>query len=403
MEDIRVHVCRQKGRTNLAMRYVDPDTGKQVWRTSGTANHTKALKAAAVWEAELRDGRYQKRQRISWPDFRDRYDVDVLDGLKESTAENYSATLNVFERTVAPQKLADCTTTKLTAFVTLLRNQHLAPATVARHLRQLKVAFRWAHRQGLLVKLPEFDRIKQSKGARGRAVSGEEFDRMLASVPKVVGRAAAASWDFYLRGLDASGLRLAESLALRWDDAPGAIVLDYSGRHPMLRIPAEAEKGDTHRLLPLAPEAAELFATVPVDQRKGRVFKLIGKDGKACHGGRFVVGPIVTEIGEKAGVIVGTRTKLNEDGEPETVSKFASAHDLRRSFGFRWSRRIMPPSLMELMRHSSLATTMTYYVQSNAQATADELWNAVGSNPGSSDESQTAASQNGKRNPLRLQ
>ncbi len=61
MEAIKDHVCRQRGRTNLAMRYVDPDTGKQVWRTTGTANHTKALKAAAVWEAELRDGRYQKR------------------------------------------------------------------------------------------------------------------------------------------------------------------------------------------------------------------------------------------------------------------------------------------------------------------------------------------------------
>lgn len=271
---------------------------------------------------------------------------------------------------------------------------------MARHLRQLKVAFRWAHRQGLLLKLPEFDRIKQSKGARGRAVSGEEFDRTLAAVPKVVGEAAAESWDFYLKGLDASGLRLAESLALRWDDAPGAIVLDYSGRHPMLRIPAEAEKGDTHRILPLAPEAAELFATVPVDQRNGRVFKLLGKDGKPCHGGRFVVGPVVSEIGEQAGIIVGARTKVDDDGEATTVNKFASAHDLRRAFGFRWSRRVMPPVLRELMRHTSLATTMTYYVGLNAQATADELWAAVGSKLGSSDQSKTSGSKNRSRKSL---
>lgn len=400
MEKIKDHVCRQRGRTNLAMRYVDPDTGKQVWRTTGTANHTKALKAAAVWEAELRDGRYQKRQRITWEGFRDRYDDDVLAGVKESTAVNYSATLNVFERTVAPQRLADCTTAKLTAFVTALRSKHLSAATVARHLRQLKVAFRWAHRQGLLLKLPEFDRIKQSKGACGRAVSGEEFDRTLAAVPKVVGEAAAESWNFYLKGLDASGLRLAESLALRWDDAPGAIVLDYSGRHPMLRIPAEAEKGDTHRILPLAPEAAELFATVPVDQRNGRVFKLLGKDGKPCHGGRFVVGPVVSEIGEQAGIIVGARTKVDDDGEATTVNKFASAHDLRRAFGFRWSRRVMPPVLRELMRHTSLATTMTYYVGLNAQATADELWAAVGSKLGSSDQSKTSGSKNRSRKSL---
>lgn len=391
MEEIKVHICRQKGRTNLAMRYVDPETGKQVWRTSGTANHTKALKAAAVWEAELREGRYQKRQRMTWEAFRDRYDNDVLDGMKESTAGNYSATLNVFERTVAPQRLADCTTAKLTAFVVALRNQHLSAATIARHLRQLKVAFRWAHRQGLLLKLPEFDRIKQSKGARGRAVSGEEFDRMLAAVPKVVGEAAAESWRFYLRGLDASGLRLAESLVLRWDDAPGAIVLDYSGRRPMLRIPAEAEKGDTHRLLPLAPEAAELFATIPVDQRRGRVFQPLTKDGQPYAPTRDSIGPVVSAIGEKAGVVVGTRTKVNGDGEPETVNKFASAHDLRRAFGFRWSRRVMPPVLKELMRHTDIGTTMRFYVGVNAQATADELWRAVGSNLGSTGENEAFA------------
>lgn len=134
---------------------------------------------------------------------------------------------------------------------------------------------------------------------------------MLAVVPSVVGEAAAESWKFYLKGLDASGLRLAESLVLRWEGADGAIVLDYSGRRPMLRIPAKVEKGNTNRFLPLAPEAAELFATVPIDQRKGRVFKLIGKEGKPCHGGRFVVGPIFTEVVEKAGDIVGTRTKVN--------------------------------------------------------------------------------------------
>jgi hypothetical protein len=79
---------------------------------------------------------------------------------------------------------------------------------------------------------------------------------MLAAVPKVVGEGAKASWDFYLRGLDASGLRLSESLTLRWDEAPDAIVVDYSGRLPMLRIDASAEKANTHRLLPMAPEFA---------------------------------------------------------------------------------------------------------------------------------------------------
>jgi site-specific recombinase XerD len=33
---------------------------------------------------------------MTWRDFRDRYDLDVLDAMRVSTAVNYSATLNVF-------------------------------------------------------------------------------------------------------------------------------------------------------------------------------------------------------------------------------------------------------------------------------------------------------------------
>jgi integrase len=62
----------------------------------------------------------------------------------------------------------------------------------------------------------------------------------------------------------------------------------------------------------------------------------------------------------------------------KTVRKFASAHDLRRAFGQRWSGRVMPTVLRELMRHASIATTMAYYVGDNAEATADVLWNAAG-------------------------
>jgi len=59
----------------------------------------------------------------------------------------------------------------------------------------------------------------------------------------------------------------------------------------------------------------------------------------------------------------------------ETV-KYASAHDLRRSFGERWASRIMPQVLMVLMRHESIETTMRYYVGRNAPTTADVLWAA---------------------------
>jgi integrase len=66
-------------------------------------------------------------------------------------------------------------------------------------------------------------------------------------------------------------------------------------------------------------------------------------------------------------------------GEPHI--KFASAHDLRRSFGERWALRVMPQVLMELMRHESIDTTMQFYVGRNAERTADALWAAVEEKP----------------------
>lgn len=147
---IKVHVVTYKRQTNLFMRYRDPVTGKQVARSTGTPKKRDAERAAAKWEAELREGRYQKSSRVTWEEFRERYDRDVMSGLKPSTATTYDATFNVFERLRRPTKLAELTTSILTAFVTDLRAQVSSPATIARHLRALMVALRWAHREGLL-------------------------------------------------------------------------------------------------------------------------------------------------------------------------------------------------------------------------------------------------------------
>lgn len=46
--------------------------------------------------------------------------------------------------------------------------------------------------------------------------------------------------------------------------------------------------------------------------------------------------------------------------------KYASSHDLRRSFGLRWSRRVMPPVLQELMWQESIETPMKYYAGQDA-------------------------------------
>jgi integrase len=72
---------------------------------------------------------------------------------------------------------------------------------------------------------------------------------------------------------------------------------------------------------------------------------------------------IVSAIGKRANVVVN-----------KAEAKYASAHDLRRSFGTRWAGRVKPATLQLLMRHKSIETTLKYYVEQDADDIADELW-----------------------------
>jgi integrase len=132
---------------------------------------------------------------------------------------------------------------------------------------------------------------------------------------------------------------------------------------------ANLKKGHRDRLLPIAPEFAEFLLATPESERMGPVFDPRAKRETARRLLSHRVGELVSEIGKAAGVKVAADAKSGK-------VKYASAHDLRGSFGERWATRIMPPDLMILMRHESIETTMRFYVGRNAQNTAKTLWEA---------------------------
>jgi len=223
---------------------------------------------------------------------------------------------------------------------------------------------------------------------KGRPITAEEYERILDVVPQVRQHDAEA-WQRYLTGLWLSGLRLAESILLSWDD-DSPIAVDLGGKHPRFRIHGSAQKSGQDQLLPMTPDFAEWLLRTPRGDRTGRVFVLNNlRNGEPlAHG---VIGRIVTRIGEKAGVVVNREgKKVKETVEKqvrgkirkvptgrlveEEVTRFASAHDYCRAFGTRWARKVMPATLQLLMRHASIATTMAYYVDLGTDEIADDLW-----------------------------
>jgi integrase len=365
--EIQVVVVRYPDRRHFMMRYVDPVTGKQKARSTGTTVHRDAERAAARWEQELQQGTYRPKRNITWAEFRERYELEKLASLAESTQRAASTALNHLERILDPLKLSAVNSENLSKFQAALRQEKKPDTTIGAILSHLRPALSWAVSMGLLSHVPQIHRPVAAKGRRlmrGRPITGEEFDRMIHVVPKIR-KHDSALWTRYLTGLWLSGLRLEESTILSWDD-DASFAVDVSGRRPRFRIYAEAEKGRQDRYLPMTPDFAQFIQATPKEAREGAVFKLVSKStGQTLSLKR--ISRTVSAIGEKANVVVN-----------KVTGKFASAHDLRRSFGTRWASRVKPATLQLLMRHESIETTLKYYVDQDADDVADELWKAFG-------------------------
>lgn len=74
-------------------------------------------------------------------------------------------------------------------------------------------------------------------------------------------------------------------------------------------------------------------------------------------------------IGKASGIIVKEQTE-------NYAAKYASLHDIRRTFAERVSRRLRLDEVQELLGHASIETTKRYYVGSNAERTGRRLWEA---------------------------
>jgi integrase len=129
--------------------------------------------------------------------------------------------LDAFESIVGAKYLDAIDSSVLSQFATALTvrkvrrggvDRPISLMTVKSLLAEIRRALNWAHFLDLLPEKPRVRMPGRVERPRGRPLTGEEFDRMLDAVPSVVADRAVASWQFLLRGLWLSGLRLSEAL-----------------------------------------------------------------------------------------------------------------------------------------------------------------------------------------------
>ena len=217
---------------------------------------------------------------------------------------------------------------------------------------------------------------KTVKGAKGRALTGEEIDRLHKQASKDLAD-RAESWIFLLRGLEYSGLRLGEALECTWDDT-SRIWIDWTGQRPAMVIPAHMQKGGKDSVLPMSDQMIELLKSVPEDARGHYVFNPKPERNHNLDRPRLdTVSSTICDLGKAAGI----KTKDHTDAKQV---KFASAHDLRRTFGSRMAPKVPAQVLQKLMRHASIQTTIEFYVELSAR---DLIEAAFGAGSGSTNHS----------------
>lgn len=370
MSSFKVFVVQQNDRTNLTLKYVDPITGNPVTKSARTKDPAAAQKAAGVWQTELEAGIAARSASISWDDFRDRFDDDYLAEQSVNYQKNVGVTLDLVERVMSPDRLGRLTEAWLNQFRNRVRAGR-SPATVGKYLQHLRTLLEWAKDQKYIREVPAFPKQKKratksskAKG-KGRAITTEEFERILAKSP-------TESLSRLLRGLWLSGLRLGEALALTWDEWEDGILVEIDGDDVYLLIDGDDQKNGEAVVYPVVDEFADFLKATPDCQRLGFVFNPSNATGRVSRRVDTVSGWII-EIGAAAGVKVDQKPGTDADGNPVLITKFASAHDLRRAFGFRWSLIVPPMVLRDLMRHASVQTTEQFYVGQDAKRTLEAV------------------------------
>lgn len=217
----------------------------------------------------------------------------------------------------------------------------------------------WAKRVGMLHDVPSIEIPKRANGSKmmkGRPITGEEFERLIAKVPDAVGEPAVDAWRYFLRGLWWSGLRLDEALNLWWDSDNGLSVPDVADS----RKTREGKSGSA------------------VADGPGICRNASGDAGGRSHGRRvlFAVHPERHRVKDchvnwnRGGRESEYRPQIRE-GEIRIRTRPTPV--VRRTLG--GPRNAPNPDAVD--GHESIEATMQYYVGRNGESAADVLWTAV--------------------------
>lgn len=333
------------------------------WKQKSTkkARRRDAERAAAQIVAGLVDA---ASPRMTWKTFRQTYERDHLSTLKRPGC--FKSAAAKMEGMIKVVYLDELDAARMKQWRQKMLAADMPPTTVSSYLKHVRASLGWAEENGYIKVAPRV-RTGTTAKMKGRPLTGEEFERMLAAVPKVkrIGRRRAGQWRRLLHGLWLMGLRLQEAIDMEWSHPASIRPIRLDSSRPLLCFPMSEHKNGKDQLVPLTPDAVAFLRLTPKDKRIGRVFPLMGNTKPILTAD--AASGFISEIGEQAKVLVSPIPKKN--GKP----KCATAHDLRRSFATRLARLVSSDILQALMRHADIKTTRAHYAEIEAEVLAEQL------------------------------
>lgn len=400
MRPTKVYVKRVAGKRYLQLAWIDPTTGKERRRSAGSGRLREAEAQALALERTLQRGLVGSD--FGWREFCGRYESEHVATLKARSQSDWPTVRDAIFAFAAPQSLHELNGEVISRFAAHLRITKSVDTT-ARYLRTLRAALKWAENIRLIDEAPYVTMPRRTRSGRtmkGHPLCLEEFERMIdkvragiTAVRKGKQRAEVTdeqvqSWTHTLWVYWLSGIRLSELKDLYWDRPDKLCIQGIDRERPMLLIHQELEKGNQDRLYPLPPDFVEYLRRTPEELRTGRVCRPLTTSGETTS--TTTICRHIAAIGKAANVVVSHSPK-----------KFASAHDLRRSFGTRWALLIEQPIILQqMMRHKSIQTTMNYYVHVHPTDTADAIhaaYAARSGDPGGDPKPKTTKSRHSRR------
>lgn len=359
---IKVLIRKKPDRNTFTLYYRDPDTKKEVTRTSKAANVREAERDASKWEEELIA--FRGSDGAGWDHFRARFRGEHLSTLSEDGRSSYITALNSFERLMKPRSVAAVSASHLSEYKSLLLtgDDAIAITSVASYLTHLNGAFNWAKMVGMMRDVPQtmLPKIGRRRMHRGRPITDAEFATLLDAVDLRV-RKDQGQWKRFLWLLWLTGLRCGEAIKISWDKPPVQVCMDTKP-YPTILFYLEGQKSRVDEAIPMTPDFYEWLKKIPPIERHGPVAPLFTENGRRFSPKK--IGLKLSEIGERSGI-------------ETTNGSFVTAHDLRRSFGTKWAMKVRPMTLQKLMRHSTIETTLKYYIGLSAADAGSDVWGFV--------------------------